>query len=301
MSLIARLTTLEEKHNINGFFTTEEEARIDVRIPLRYILPEKLENIPGHELLDPQEALYEKIEELFTNQIRVSSLNNVETCGFMYSYTCDHCPEIGSWMHFCTICQRHMCQKCYLERTEEIALQHGAKQWQERKVSLWQCFEHETKTPFTVAIRGVICDGCGVASDEARGMWKCNRQKDQDFCPACQDAAPEGTWTMSDQNLYKFGSFCDWLPILADDVGDTVLYNGNPDSPFYQKLALGAIDDHGREGYAIIPETITTLWTKLRENVATYQKLKDDKGWTAHYNTPIKQVMVEHDNQVHFG
>lgn len=189
---------------------------------------------------------------------------NYNVCGY-----CKIVVEIEGYpFRKCTECNKEMCALCWSERTEEIALQNGAKNWHKRKDDLEHCFSHEDKFIVWREL-AVFCDNCNTESHLSPGVWMCDRENDIDFCPDCHDKAPKTakeTYYRSETEEMAFGSLLDWIYVLRDQDGNSVLYNINKDSPKYHTIALLNIDGHGREGYFTMNYSLEDIVERLREN-----------------------------------
>ena len=81
---------------------------------------------------------------------RIRFIDNVYTT-FMDCLYCDYCESsIGNYIENKPIkfykcsCNADMCELCFEEKTEEIAIKNGAKNWETRKEALLKCFENHT-------------------------------------------------------------------------------------------------------------------------------------------------------------
>ena len=91
---------------------------------------------------------------------------------------------------------------------------------------------------------------------------------------------------------------------VADDmVYMVILYNCNKDSPNYQKLALSAVDDHGRTGIYQI-RAFHTFEDLKKEVEPLYEEMLKGSikgGWEAYYNNSIMLLMDKLGMKYHFG
>lgn len=161
------------------------------------------------------------------------------------------------------------------------------------------------------------CDLCGVHESFGLGVWK-KKLPNFDLCPFCAETEKgraymeENGGNFLDEDLTffidagytDFGSFLEWIPLVWDnDTRCGLLYNMVPTSKNYQRVALSSVDDHGREGYFIIPGSLTDVIERLREKVVIYesQKKMGDPNWDDHYGCPINLLLTEEDKPAQFG
>jgi hypothetical protein len=278
---------------------TDEGARLNVAIPRNYD-----NSLPIFDPIDGYNTCtmannYDHFASLLDNEIRVSVVDgeHLTEMSQLYRY-CDYCgtniDTKGYPIRSCSECKKSMCSLCWEEKTEEIAEKNGAKNWSSRKDELLTCFSHQDKISVTQELP-VNCDICEKSSKNISGKWHCNRGQNKDVCLSCFYSqrgqaflsSIEGKWTETEYKqepiMHTFGSMLDWVVLLEDeDEYDYLLYNINKDSPNYHKIALVAIDNHGRQGFYIVPGTLEENLTKLRTN-------------------KIKAILSELHHEVHFG
>lgn len=187
---------------------------------------------------------------------------------------CDYCKtdiqNKSDYTHFCLLCKKQMCNLCYTEKNEQIAINNGSKNWNIRKNFLLKCFSHDSFI-FHSDIN-IVCDLCSKSSKNNFGTWFTNRESNKDICFSCF-CLKNGEEFMNTintewievkyQNIYKklpFYSLLDWIPILTtnlEDISDfteeknhqenkstsrgfseIILYNINRNSKLYEKTAI---------------------------------------------------------------
>jgi hypothetical protein len=170
-----------------------------------------------------------------------------------------------------------MCNLCWEEKNEEIAIRNGAKNWAKRKDKLLNCFSHQDKINI-INNMSVCCDLCQSFSKQTDGKWHCNRNKNKDICPSCyytdqgQDFIFQigGEWSCINYKTNRhenFGSILDWAILFREENdGDYLLYNINQCSKNYHKLALGVIDDSDRHGLYQVEQKLTEMLEKISTN-----------------------------------
>jgi hypothetical protein len=191
--------------------------------------------------------------ELAKGDIKIVMLNSVNITELhRLTKKCDYCfvtvETKGYPIRSCEKCDKYMCSLCYEEKTEEIALKNGAKNWIHRKEELLKCFEHLDNIKICENLP-VNCDLCSQKSKTCLGTWRCNREKDKDICPNCfytdkgQNFISDnrGKWNNiyygKDHKDHNFGSLLDWIIILENEEKDYVLYNNIQNSYNYNKIA----------------------------------------------------------------
>lgn len=311
----------------DNVFISNDESELDVTPPSRYDaeLPQ-FEDIPCH-TKETISSIYDYFVGILDDDYSIQVINDKVLNGSsgMETLQCDYCRvSTELWMYHCTECNKDMCELCFKERSEEIALANGAKNWSRRKDALLACFAHEDKIgEHEVDSRdlpGIQCDLCGDKAGVKRGTWSCNRRYDKDLCLGCLNSVEhkdiveelletckKGTWKFVDftrKKDYGIGSLIDWVPVLRDSTtGAGVFYNMNPESKYYHQVVLSAVDNHGREGYFSYPGTLEEVLDKIRAKIPDFEKVKEEKGqsWDTHYNCPINLLLVEAGHEIHYG
>lgn len=84
---------------------------------------------------------------------------------------CDYCGfEIGGdTQYYCQECKTSMCEKCFPEKTEEIAISLGANNYSKRKDALEKCFAHSDSLVARDTLKK--CGVCNVTSFVKDGEW----------------------------------------------------------------------------------------------------------------------------------
>jgi N-acetylglutamate synthase-like GNAT family acetyltransferase len=275
----------------NLMITDEDQILVDVTIPEAYDeeLPE-FGDIPGH-----TKQTWNDINEYFLGLLedsyRIVNINGKSTLLEENWLNCDYCNASEQlWMRHCDECDKNMCNLCWEEKNEEIAIRNGAQNWFDRKDALLACF----------------------------GEWFCNRKDEKDLCLECSITeegkkiiAQDESWkkcVIGENNLCAFftgfGSLLEWVPILVDaEEHHMMMYNIVPGSKNYHRTALVAVDDHGRLGYHMVDGELEEIITKLNECVSHYREVKVKHGcsWETHYNAPIPYFMGQQGWEIYYG
>jgi len=313
----------------NLMITDEDQILVDVTIPEAYDeeLPE-FGNIPGH-----TKQTWDDINKYFLGLLedsyRIVNINGKSTLLEENWLKCDYCNASEQlWMRHCDECDKNMCNLCWEEKNEEIAIRNGAQNWFDRKDALLACFQHEKEGKFSTRESdtvNVYCDICNANTFNAEnenivklGEWFCNRKDEKDLCLECSITeegkkmiAQDESWkkcVIGENNLCAlftgFGSLLEWVPILVDaEEHHMMIYNIVPGSKNYHRTALVAVDDHGRLGYHMVDGELEEIVTKLNENIPNYREVKVRYGcsWATHYNAPISHFMSQQGWEIYFG
>ena len=329
MDLSSLLTAFTHTYSI---FKDDEDNYRPVKMPTQYTdVPEiNIDGLKGHKLMNLENIKSYFKDILDENALRISDINGLRTSLDMKSYLCDYCHHslLGNRMfyYYCRDCKIDMCSLCFMEKTEEIAIANGAKNYKKRKKALQRCFNgHNIQKRDIGSMHSILmydclsCDTCNNNINFVNGEtinYYSNRIQNIDMCEECgekdenksiiKDKKLIYTTQSGDHNTnngtfdyFGFGSLFDWIPVIIDEEDNAVLLNCNPDSPNYNKVAFNSIDDHGRQGYdydnkLILEEAI--------EKLKSYKNESEDKGgWAYFYNTPIKQYMHELHMNYHYG
>lgn len=298
---------------------------IDVRVPPKYSqFPENL-NIQLHSRYEffTQDLIQEYFDDLVNCNYRVHTINGIRLSGDT-RIRCDYCrTETGIKYYYCLQCHKDMCELCYGETSEEIALKNGAKNYAKRKDSLVLCQKsHHLVNRATVGYGTYccnMCDGECISWDVEKnlGIYS-NRELDYDLCLECgkteegKNLIGEKTLVQTDYTMLpvytcSFGSLLDWVPILKDYGEDhMILYNLNPASPYYRKVALCCFDDHGRMGYFTISDgstlqTIIDEANKTATELEIKQQQEEEKEKDDDLEDPIKLMMRTRGIPTYYG
>ena len=320
MSLNKILETFDHTENIR--YNDDEESFEPIKLPKSYedIPVFNIDGLAKHEKLTIDQII-EYYNEIIEGDVRVSFINGLETRLDMGYYYCDYCRtelfgrngERDNY-YYCKTCKIDMCSLCFEEKTEEIAVKNGAKNYAERKEALQNCFnnhilEHRDTTNMPTYSNYRVCDYCKSSIDS--GTYYSNKQTDKDMCTKCYDSSEENKKICQTEKLefvdnsktqnfdyFGWGSLFDWIPIIKDDEYNMVTINCNPDSKLFGKVGLVSVDDHGRQGYDYCEMTLDEVISKLR----TYKNEHEGSGgWDEVYNYPIKQFMHDHNMKYHYG
>jgi hypothetical protein len=105
-----------------------------------------LQDNTGVKLQDDYEFLKNPLDHIGENYIdtRIKYIDNEYTQECDYGW-CDYCKnsidDVSNYYR-CYSCAKDMCLLCFEEKTEDIAIKNGAKNWHQRKDALLECFGH---------------------------------------------------------------------------------------------------------------------------------------------------------------
>jgi len=257
-----------------------------------FVLPERYDTeLPSFRAIEEHTPFSNEDIHNYFIDLDEDTYRNVNEVDESYrTCVCDYCgTECGQVARHCNECNKDMCNLCFSEKTEEIAIKNGAKNWQKRKQALLQCFEHHQQGLFCVLSNSMVftCDMC--TKNDTRdtfGIWHRDNDKNMDVCPPCYGSAEFKAFQqekdLTDLLPMNFpdrgvGSLYDWVPILLGppDCESMVLYNMVPTSPYYHKVAITNEDDHGRKGFFVYPGTLEQLLEAIESKLENYREIRD--------------------------
>jgi len=178
-----------------------------------------------------------------------------------------------------------MCNLCYLEVNEEVALKNGAKNFHKRENKLNTCRNQnmlekrqiiKRRGPLVKSSYFHTCDLCNndcitdFYNDDDNNFDICNECYTNDYNNA-KEQVNQRSALLKTKNMClvkkddkisyvfeqcNFGSMLYWFPILYEkELGCFVLINLNKDDKNYRKICLVSCDDHGRLGYYIVKQS----------------------------------------------
>lgn len=283
-----------------------EDYSLDITIPDSYDDFPTVDKVKGHDIFTLSE-----IKQYFDKDLRrldIRMINGEVLDEFGMCRQCDYCRfnEInGGYFKYCNECRMDMCNMCYEETSEEIALKNGAKNWKKRKDKLEECRGHDLVEK--QMNRDAYCDDCKdtITSDS---WWYDGKKHD-----VCQDCYENKKEDLLELKLFKnvpkdeqinFGSFCDWIPILKDEEENMILVNLNKSSKYYDWICFLSVDNHGRIGFFTEDEKLNIVLEKIREFKTELDKEyegKDTCSWDYSYSLPIKKYMKSKNMEIHYG
>ncbi len=219
--------------------------------------------------------------DLLANNIR---WKYIEGWSFESNYcdnpTCDYCYSDdaklfeGGAHYWCRTCKKHMCSWCFQEDNKETADKHLSAKWDERKDALAECRSHNNGLQLRTS-RELLCDICNERVYEnlyTRGY--------DAVCSKCYETE-EGKKFVEEKHLTfkdhlttmweytELGNMLDWVPLYEDYDHNMIYQNRNPNSNRYEVVALMAVDDHGRQGFYTIPDSISNVLEEYKTLRAT--------------------------------
>lgn len=293
--------SLQEIEYDKDFVEADEKMVFVKKCPDEQLVIENYNTMPeiqGLKKLSKQESLL-FFSDILNDHRRISLVNGICNDLWQHGVYCDYCKvEILCDYRYCYCCHTDMCNLCFSETSEEIALQNGAKNFAKRKEILDKCRAHSHRLKVRKNPEFCECDKCEQLILEEE--WWGNEK--EDFCKSCFkdfDSSDVSLKSHETVNNNQFGSMLDWLRIYEDEDWNSILLNGNKDSQFYGNVALSSIDDHGREGFFTIPMTLDETLSKIKD----LELGKDEEltGWDEFYNAPIKKILVSFNCQIHYG
>lgn len=313
IELSKMLKTIDSKVAYNNIIVVENEIEIYAKVPSKYEELPELPDITGLDKLEEKD-IEEFFMDILDDEVRLTSFEGIDTDPFFPGCSCDYCHSFseGKMFRHCTTCNLDMCNKCFSETSEEIALKNRTKKWVERKDALEECRKHNLLVVvFTPT--NVHCDVC--EKDTHIDTRYSSREEDIDICMKCLDT-PKGKELREkhELKLYKgdktiqeqlcYGSVFDWLPVYRDEERNMILYNAVKDSENYGRFSFMSYDDRGRSGFSIIRDTkdIEDLREELSDAYHRWREKYDgQQNWDKAYNIPIKQAMHDRNMRIHFG
>jgi len=208
-----------------------------------------------------------------------------------------------------------MCNMCYEETSEEIALKNGAKNYKQREDLLNTSRIHNKLEKRSFASIDTSLYYCDLCEETIKNNYYSNKNKDKsyDICMNCyetNETNEDKKMTLIDINnksycfeLTDFGSILFWFPIITDHEGCSILINLNINHKNYGKICLQSCDDHGRYGYFIIKDEtydLDIILKKLKEICDKNSYLNIELCSTYH-TSPIQMLMYSFNMQVYYG
>jgi hypothetical protein len=200
---------------------------------------------------------------------------------FWNCYNCDYCrSSCGIKFWYCYDCNKDMCDLCYNEVNEEIAEKNGSVHYHLRKDSLAACRTHNLRIG-TARLRKE-CDICKKPVPIMKKFYN-DSDADYDICLDCyskdstKEAIRDKNVVLVDDDLC-FGSIKDWIEILTDNNGNSILCNLNMDSKYHKRFAFLAVDGHGRSGYYISKDTDLNALLEEYKQTKLFRDSREEEG-----------------------
>ncbi len=251
-------------------------------------IPENVAEIP--QFSHPKKTTVEEAKEFWSSiingDIHVMEVQGQKTALMYQRYcNCDYCnQQINDHRpyndyYYCYTCFKDMCNLCYSETSEEIAIKNGAKNYAKRKDKLDLCLKGNHDVRVRIVPEDYYCDVCTKIFNVGDKRYT---DSDIDICTKCKDTnecallLKENGLEDSDlsvktqqqicAHVQDIGSFLDWYLILKDQ-SFSIYWNWNIDSPHFKKLIVSVIDENRCGGYfyCMYSLTINSLITKLDE------------------------------------
>lgn len=161
----------------------DEEITLNVENVSEYAEIPEFENPKGFEKFPSGEEWF---DDLATDRVRLYNLNGINIANEPNDGECDYC----GWginndvLYHCNECQLTMCGKCFPEKTEEIAVRLGAKNYAKRKDALEKCFSHSESLEKIPTL--TECGFCKATSAVMIGEWtKSIKDPSRGLCEVC--------------------------------------------------------------------------------------------------------------------
>lgn len=310
--------------------------------------PEKMDNLPeiDNSLINEKFVKIMSTDDIVNyynyfikGDLRIYVFNGARVIDYKYGGCyCDYCrTEVDtSNYYYCYHCYSDMCNYCYEETNEEIAIKNGAKNYASRAKALNKCRScNLIKERITPVIYN--CDICEKTIDDSIGRYtvKENNEHTYDICFKCYNEDNNGCKVQVEKRgmkFYKyeserekypfyytdFGSMLNWIPIITDDLGKNctdygnIFINLNPDDKNYKKICLQSCDDHARCGYFILYDeehTLDNILKMLKEicdenkviRINCLGKEEEEELNCSHHSSPIQVLMRKLGVPVYYG
>lgn len=305
------------------FNDVEDTQQVNIPTSFDTIIEVPQHHLPDHKVCD-LERMKAYFQSLTQNQLRICQVfvdgktYGEEDGNFVCAF-CETFPD-EKWSIRCPECLFQMCQLCWSEKTEEIALQNGSTKWHERKDKVERCRQHILQSSSVdkcvVPIENFCNRQCNICSKALKSceVWKSNQYHDLDICLACKNDKTQEvseliqTHQHPDQLPVWFENtqperdchLLDFIPILESKEGHMLALNINQNSSIYRQVMLITVDDHGRQGFYHIPKTLNEIFDQLHEMIPNYINFKENT-WDKHYSSPIAQLAQHEHFQVYLG
>jgi len=299
---------------------------IDTNKPLSLIELPELPEIKNIEKFSNQNNYFEEIIDS-----RLRTINHTDL-RLDYSYlNCDYCrtdiiDQKFPKYYYCIQCNLNMCNLCYSEINEEIAIKNGAQNYHLRKDKLNHCQQNHKLVKKRIFYESLFskfnseddpydCNYCNICKIDIQDNFRFyNKKTEVDCCLKCFNTL-EGKNFVIENNLklcknnfdvpYNytfFGSLYDWYPIYTElDDEAMILFNYNKYSDYCGRFATCVYDSHGRCGYYTLP--IEYNLKKIKEVIESYgkdnEKNEDENNYDAKY--PIQKLMESLGFETDFG
>jgi hypothetical protein len=268
------------------------------------------------------------------NDLRITVTNDINL-SLNYntiSYSCDYCKDIiiKNWF-YCFHCHKDMCNLCYSEVNEEIAIKNGAHYYKEREKQLNLCRSNNLLIPRDIYMSiKKYCDICKKNLKYNQYIYNkyIDYQTPYDICEDChsnKEFVKEIIKNDAELKLYNYKYIFDysnlnsllyWIPIIKDTNNNMILINLNPEDINYKKICLVSCDNHGRSGYYLLNKlddfdnfeninmTIEAILLELNNLIEQNKYNSDDDidvNSNNHYKFPIHYLMRKYNMQIYYG
>lgn len=159
----------------------------------------------------------------------------IEKAGLYTVYYCDYCKDTCSQdkAYYCYDCYKDMCELCYSETNEEIAIKNGATNYMARKKALDNCRKHKLLS--TIDRIYTYCDECDGVNPYLKPYYKF---ENINLCESCFYKSNKNKKNkMIKTGDLNFGSIKNWFCIVTDDEG-FIICNLNKNSKYYKSFGL---------------------------------------------------------------
>lgn len=286
---------------IKRFLKTDDEGLLYVNPPKQYedfpTLREAKGLIPFEE-----KSIIDYLKDFTVTTLdsyRIMEINGIELgdSGMM----CDYCKTLCKIdRKYCMDCHKDMCLLCF-EEDEEKAKQNNCKNYHKRKDDLELCKTHKL---IDRSIWGRDCNKCYEYIYEEE--WYHDKKANEDYHLACKPDKDVEKCKL-DVDQLQYGSFVDWIPIYNDiDKENSIYLNLNKESPYFHRISVSSMDNHGRMGFYITDYTLDTLEELLcilekYYDVWCEKYPPDENSWEKVYDAPIKTFMESKNMPIHYG
>lgn len=290
------------------------EECYDVTKPIHYSpLPCITKSLPDNYKIYTDQDVDYYFESIMNGEYRLKHFNGFPSHWLNGLSNCSYCGMSidFSTYSYCRECCNNMCNNCF----NKLSLQNT-----EEKNKLNGCRTH---TLIPRSLGDILCKyPCEVCKQyiEASESRFVDTKKNYNICLNCSKT-DEGKELIIQKNITfhtvmdslkqrDFGSLLDWKPVIADDEENKILVNLNPESEYYGKICLSAMDDHGRCGYYTIwtNETLDQIIDELIVIHETKQRIDEindsdnsDNSDDDDIDEPIREMMSKRNMSTNYG
>ena len=171
--------------------------------------PEKMDNLPeiDNSLINEKFVKIMSADDIVNyynyfikGDLRIYVFNGARVIDYEFGGCyCDYCrTEVDtSNYYYCYHCYSDMCNYCYEETSEEIAIKNGAKNYASRAKVLNKCRSCDLIKPRNIDCDNKVCDSCREVVDKLIGYYSVKQENiddTHDICLKCYDEDTKYLW-----------------------------------------------------------------------------------------------------------